>query len=303
MLSIQEMHRFLQEQNADYEILKQEKPIRSAKDAEGIYDAEKSAPTFVLDSDRGLIACVMSVTSGRMDLAAMKAEFGFTKLKMADSKKILRETGYAVGSVPPIGHGLPCIFDQNLLQFDYVYAGTGDELQTLKIWPRDIIRLNRCIGRMQCTADGLLVFRCAAADEAEQVMPLIASTFSGEQGIPNHMLAIPEEQRPRWWCAFLNGHVVGTVAGYYDGDDFHMGRFAVDPSLRGHHIGKQLVEFAFTNVFESDIERVDMECRDVTVKILLTMGAEISGESFEFFGANATPMVMHRSNYRITKDF
>ena len=303
MLSVTELAQHLCAARADFEILIQEKPILSAKDAEGIYPPDQSAPTFILDSDIGLIACVMSVTSGRMNLAAMKKVFGFSKLKLADGKKIERETGFQIGSVPPIGHGLPCIFDQNLLKFDYVYAGTGDVLQTLKIWPRDIVRLNRCIGRVQPTDDGMIAFRQGVEADDEQIMELIASTFAGEQGIPHHMLAIPPEQHPRWWCAVLKEKVVGTVAGYYDGDDFHMGRFAVDPTLRGHHIGKQLVEYAFTNVFEGDIERVDMECRDVTVKILLTMGAQISGETTTFYGANATPMVMHKRDYCIKRDF
>lgn len=151
--------------------------------------------------------------------------------------------------------------------------------------------------------DDRLVFRRARGEEVEEIMKLIASTFAGEQGIPHQMLAIPAEQRPCWWCALLNGKVVGTVAGYYDGADFHMGRFAVDPALRGHKIGRKLVEYAFTDVFASGIERVDMECRDVTVKILLNMGAEISGEPFAFFGALVTPMVMHRENYAIFRDF
>ena len=152
-------------------------------------------------------------------------------------------------------------------------------------------------------AGGRLAFRRARGEEAEEIMKLIASTFAGEQGIPHEMLAIPDEQRPRWWCALLNGKVVGTVAGYYDGADFHMGRFAVDPSLRVHKIGRKLVEYAFTDAFASGIERVDMECRDVTVRILLEMGAQISGESFEFYGARATPMVMHRRDYRVAQDF
>ena len=137
----------------------------------------------------------------------------------------------------------------------------------------------------------------------EAVMALNIATFTGEQGIPADMIAIPETQRPRWWCVFLGDRLVGTVAGYYDGDDFHMGRFAVDPALRGHRIGKQLVEYAFTDAFASGIERVDMECRDVTVRILLAMGARISGESFEFFGAQVTPMVMLKQDYRITRDY
>ena len=148
-----------------------------------------------------------------------------------------------------------------------------------------------------------ITLRRGREEDMEQILSLIASTFSDEQGIPRHMLAIPAEQRPRWWCALANGKIVGTVAGYYDGDDFHMGRFAVDPMLRGHKIGRKLVEYAFTDAFASGIERVDMECRDVTVKILLELGARISGETTLFFGANATPMVMYRKDYRITQGF
>ena len=59
--------------------------------------------------------------------------------------KIEKITGYKVGSIPPIGHELPCIFDDKLLNFNYVYAGTGDELITLKINPNDIKRLNKVI--------------------------------------------------------------------------------------------------------------------------------------------------------------
>lgn len=150
---------------------------------------------------------------------------------------------------------------------------------------------------------GELTFGKAKEQDMEAVLALNIATFTGEQGIPADMIAIPPERRPRWWCAFLGGRVVGTVAGYYDGEDFHMGRFAVDPTLRGHRIGKQLVEYAFTDAFASGIKRVDMECRDVTVKILLNMGAEISGEPFAFFGALVTPMVMHRENYAIFRNF
>lgn len=148
-----------------------------------------------------------------------------------------------------------------------------------------------------------LILRKAEEQDMEAVLALNVATFTGEQGIPSEMIMIPAERSPRWWCAFLNGKLVGTVAGYYDGDAFHMGRFAVDPTLRGHNIGRQLVEYAFTDAFASGIERVDMECRDVTVKILLKMGARISGESTWFYGANATPMVMYRKDYRVTQDF
>jgi len=145
MVTLEELRELLDREQADYQLICQEKPIRSAQDAQGFYPVEQSAPTFILECDDGLVACIASVQRGRLDFEAMKKQLGYTKLKLADRKKIQRETGYQVGSVPLVGHRLPCIFDRRLFCYDYVYGGTGDELVTLKITPRDIERLNQVI--------------------------------------------------------------------------------------------------------------------------------------------------------------
>ena len=132
-----------------FTIIQQDKPILSAMDAEGIYPVEKSAPTFVLHSEQGLIGCIVSMQNGRLDFERLKAQFGFEKLKMADRKKIEKETGYSVGSVPLVALGLPIIFDKKLLYHDFVYGGTGNELLTLKIKPEDLIRVNEIIGAFE----------------------------------------------------------------------------------------------------------------------------------------------------------
>jgi prolyl-tRNA editing enzyme YbaK/EbsC (Cys-tRNA(Pro) deacylase) len=80
-----------------------------------------------------------------LDFEAMKRQFGYSKLKMADRRKVEQQIGYRVGAIPLIGHDLPCIFDDSLLKYDYIYGGTGDELVTLKIKPQDVKRLNNVI--------------------------------------------------------------------------------------------------------------------------------------------------------------
>lgn len=132
-----------------YEIIQQDKPILSAKDAEGIYPVEKSAPTFVLQTEHGLIGCITSMQNGRIDFEKLKVQFNFEKLKMADRKRIEKETGYSVGSVPLVGLGLPIIIDKKLFCHDYVYGGTGDELLTLKIKPEDLMKVNEIKGSFE----------------------------------------------------------------------------------------------------------------------------------------------------------
>lgn len=145
-MTVKEIEAFLRGNNADFELLRQDKPILSAADAAGYYPVGKAAPTFVLQTESGLIGCFVSAGGGRVDFEALKQKFGYTKLKMADKKKIEKQTGYKAGSIPLIGLELPCLFDNTLLAFDYIYGGTGNELVTLKIAPQDVLRLNSITG-------------------------------------------------------------------------------------------------------------------------------------------------------------
>lgn len=146
MYTIQQLEEYLTRSKAEFELIKQDKAILTTKDAEQYYDITKEAPVFILDSDKGLLACIMSANRGRMDFDFMKTKFGFSKLKMADRKKIKKATGYEPGTIPLIGHDLDCILDETLLSYDVIYGGTGNELVTLKISPIDVKRLNKIIG-------------------------------------------------------------------------------------------------------------------------------------------------------------
>lgn len=145
MLTVQELQTYLEQNDCDFEIIAHEAPILSAQDAANYFDVEKAAPTLILQTEEGLIALIVSSRRGRLDFKALKQELGFAKMKMADPSTVMEATGYQAGAVPLIGHQLPCIFDNRLLSFDYVFGGTGDERQTLKIAPSDVSRLNKIV--------------------------------------------------------------------------------------------------------------------------------------------------------------
>lgn len=149
MYSIEQLKAWLIEEGADYELIHQSKPIYSLQDAKAYYDIEKSAPTFILQSEKGLLACIVSSQYGKLNFEVLKAQFKFEKLKMADRKKIEAQTGYHIGCMPLVGHQLPCIFDKALSKYDYIYGGSGDECITLKIKPADVKRLNNLIGLIE----------------------------------------------------------------------------------------------------------------------------------------------------------
>lgn len=141
MLTIPQLTQYLQDKQAYFEIIEHTSPILSVKDAEKYFDSNKAAPVFIMKTEKGLLALIISTQRGRMDFKQMGKNLGYTKFKMADRDEIARVTGYEAGAIPLIGHGLPCLMDKQLLELDFLYGGSGDVCHTLKITPQDIVRL------------------------------------------------------------------------------------------------------------------------------------------------------------------
>lgn len=145
MFTIPELNDYLENEGADFKIIKQESPIISTQDAEKYFEADLAAPSLIVQTEKGLMLLIVSGKRGRLDFKRLGTDLGVSKLKLADKKKIERSTGYKIGAIPLIGVELPCIFDERLLECDYIYGGTGDELFTLKISPEDVKRLNNVV--------------------------------------------------------------------------------------------------------------------------------------------------------------
>ena len=94
------------------------------------------------------MACIVSSRHGRLDLENLKKRFGYWSLKTASREKIVKQSGYKTGALPLTGHGLPCIFDEKLLEFDSIFGGTGNKWVTLKISPKDVRRLNHIVASL-----------------------------------------------------------------------------------------------------------------------------------------------------------
>lgn len=139
---LEALDQYLREQRADYELIRQDAPILSTQDAARYFDLQYAAPALVAQTENGLMSLIVSARRGRLDFEALKNRMGLSKLKLADRRKVEKLTGYQAGAIPLVGLDLPCVFDNSLLSFDYIYGGCGDELYTLKIAPGDVKRLN-----------------------------------------------------------------------------------------------------------------------------------------------------------------
>jgi len=90
---------------------------------------------FVMDGEP-----VVVVASGRhrIDYDKVCEAIDCAEGRMASADEVRAATGFAIGGVPPIGHGLPVIFDTALLEYELIYAAGGDGNTLFAVGSRDL---------------------------------------------------------------------------------------------------------------------------------------------------------------------
>jgi prolyl-tRNA editing enzyme YbaK/EbsC (Cys-tRNA(Pro) deacylase) len=78
------------------------------------------------------------VASGahRVDVDQLALACDCAVIDKATPEDVRAATGFAVGGVPPFGHGLPIMVDEALLEYDEVYAAGGDGNTLFAVDPR-----------------------------------------------------------------------------------------------------------------------------------------------------------------------
>jgi len=71
------------------------------------------------------------------------AEFISEPLGKADADYVRRKTGFVIGGVPPIGHleKLEIFIDEDLLQYNEIWAAAGTPNAVFKLTPSDLIKM------------------------------------------------------------------------------------------------------------------------------------------------------------------
>src|SRR3954463_4338973 len=90
---------------------------------------------FVMDGEP-----VMVVASGRHRIDPVKVceALDCAEGRQASPDEVRAATGFPIGGVPPIGHGLPVVFDTALLDYDVIYAAGGDSNTLFEVKPRNL---------------------------------------------------------------------------------------------------------------------------------------------------------------------
>lgn len=88
---------------------------------------------------------VMVLTSGsnRVDEKLAAPLFGVAKLGRANADECRAATGFAIGGIPPCGHPsqLRVAIDEDLLQYDQIWAAAGAPDAVFELTPADLQRV------------------------------------------------------------------------------------------------------------------------------------------------------------------
>lgn len=123
----------------EVEVRRLEASTRTVKDAAlavGCDEAEiAKAIVFVADGDP--LLCVAS-GQHRIDTDKLAEALDVAEVRQAGAEEVRAATGYAIGGVPPFGHDLPVVFDEELLHHQRVWAAAGDPNSLFEVDPREL---------------------------------------------------------------------------------------------------------------------------------------------------------------------
>jgi prolyl-tRNA editing enzyme YbaK/EbsC (Cys-tRNA(Pro) deacylase) len=98
--------------------------VGDAAEAVGCQEAE-IAKSIVFVADGEPVVCIAS-GSHRIDTDKLTDALDVAEVRQATADEVRAATGFAIGGVPPLGHGLPVVFDEALLDHSRIWAAAGD---------------------------------------------------------------------------------------------------------------------------------------------------------------------------------
>ena len=104
---------------------------------------------FVAPSDEGgrePILCLVAGTN-RVDVARLAAIVGEPSIRRATAREARELTGFAIGGIPPIGHGRPvrAVMDPDLGRFRVVWAAAGVDRAVFPVPPATLRALANAV--------------------------------------------------------------------------------------------------------------------------------------------------------------
>jgi prolyl-tRNA editing enzyme YbaK/EbsC (Cys-tRNA(Pro) deacylase) len=121
------------------EVQRLEASTRTVADAAVAVGCEEAeiAKSIVFVADGDPVVCVAS-GQHRVDTEKVADALDVAEVRQAAAEEVRAATGFAIGGVPPFGHDLPVLFDEDLLRHRRVWAAAGDPNSLFEVDPREL---------------------------------------------------------------------------------------------------------------------------------------------------------------------
>lgn len=136
---------FLEENGVDYEVVEHEERPTAAGDARaaGAALGEMAKDVLLRDGDAYILAVIPA--SERLDFVKTRIALERDERPRLASEEELAEDfpAFEVGALPPFGrlHGVAEVVDRRLLEHDRVLCAAGDHRHSLRVDPREMVRV------------------------------------------------------------------------------------------------------------------------------------------------------------------
>ena len=128
------------------ELQKSTRTAQDAADAIGCEVAQIAKSLIFKKAGSEELILVIASGSNTVSLEKIKATTGLT-LERADAKNVKRQTGFAIGGIPPVGHlnPLPTFIDRDMLNYDLIWAAAGTPFAVFSITAQELVNVtNGC---------------------------------------------------------------------------------------------------------------------------------------------------------------
>ena len=137
----------LSDYNLNLEVVELPDSTRTAQDAADTLECEVAhiAKSLVFEgNESGNPYLIIASGANRVDEVLVGKVIG-EEIEIADSKHVEKMTGFAIGGIPPVGHktALPTYIDQDLLQYEKIWAAAGTPHAVFALTPKDLKRITR----------------------------------------------------------------------------------------------------------------------------------------------------------------
>lgn len=103
-------------------------------------DPHRVCKTLMADLGGELVTAVVPV-SGHLDMKALAHACGAKKAHLAEAQQAMRETGYVVGGISPLGHRSPhhTVLDAQAAQYPTILVSGGKRGTSIELAPQDLV--------------------------------------------------------------------------------------------------------------------------------------------------------------------